>query len=225
MRAGEWMRRAAADALTFVLPVDCAGCGQPDTALCDACRAALAPRMLRSSAGGAPVVSGLAFDGAVARIVRELKEGGRTGLASALAPALRAAVAAVVGDAVDAVVPVPSSCAALRRRGYAVAELLARRARLAPRALLIPARATADQRGLGRAERRANVAGSLRARPAEGLRVVVVDDVVTTGATLAEAVRALRAAGAEVVGAATAAATPRLRNGFPDNREQPVTGG
>jgi predicted amidophosphoribosyltransferase len=106
------------------------------------------------------------------------------------------------------VVPVPSSRAAFRRRGYAVTDLLARRAGATPRRLLVPGRAGLDQRGLGRQERARNVGGTLRARRAEGMRVVVVDDVVTTGATLDEAVRVLRRAGADVVGAAAVATTP-----------------
>lgn len=205
------MRRAAADALTFVLPVACAGCGEPDVALCDGCRAALRPRTVhRVLDSGLVVHSGLLFEGVVAGVVRGLKEEGRTPLAAVLAPALAAAADAAASEtAVDAVVPLPSSRAALRRRGYAVVELLARRAGLHPRPLLRPARGIADQRRLGRDERRRNVSGSLRARDASGLRVLIVDDVVTTGATLDEAARTLRAAGAHVVGAATAASTPR----------------
>jgi predicted amidophosphoribosyltransferase len=106
-------------------------------------------------------------------------------------------------------VPIPTSGAAFRRRGYRVVELVAARAGLRVVRLLRHTRRTADQRGLDHARRRDNVAGSLRARDAAGLRVLVLDDVVTTGATLAEAARALRASGAEVVGAVTIAATPR----------------
>lgn len=91
-------------------------------------------------------------------------------------------------------------------------EVLTRRAGHHPETrLLRPARQGADQRGLGRDERVRNVAGTLRAAAdARGQRVVLVDDVVTTGATLAEAIRVLRSAGAEVVGAVTLAATPRI---------------
>ena len=88
-------------------------------------------------------------------------------------------------------------------------ELVARRAGLRTERLLTVARVAADQRGLDREARRRNVANSLRAHHAAGLRIVVIDDVVTTGATLEEAARALRASGAEVIGAATIAATAR----------------
>jgi predicted amidophosphoribosyltransferase len=207
------LRGALAEALALVIPVACAGCDEPDVALCEACGIRLRPRVTRSPAG-APVWSGLAFEGVPARVVRALKEDGRTGLARDLAPALRAAVDAAVAAAPRSddrvvMVPIPTSRAAYRRRGYRVAELVARRAGLRVTRLLETARTTADQRGLDRAARRRNVAGSLRARAAEGARVVVIDDVVTTGATLEEAVRALRAGGAEVIGAATIAATAR----------------
>jgi predicted amidophosphoribosyltransferase len=75
-------------------------------------------------------------------------------------------------------------------------------------ALLVQARDVQDQAGLGTAARTINLAGALRARRRlDGLDVVVVDDVVTTGATLAEAARALTAAGARVRGAAVVAMT------------------
>lgn len=209
------VRAALAEALALVLPVTCAGCDEPDVSLCETCRLQLLPQTSRG--GREPATwSGLVFEGVPARVVRALKADGRTGLARELAPALRAAVEATL-DAASAgppggsivIVPIPTSRAAFRRRGYRVVELVARRAGLPTARLLTTARATVDQRGLDRQARRRNVANSLRARRAEGLRVVVIDDVVTTGATLEEAVRALRAGGAEVIGAATIAATAR----------------
>ncbi len=204
--------RSFADAFALLFPVDGAGCGEPDVALCDACRDALAPAVRCDRlASGLPVWSGLPFQGVAARVIRALKQDGRTALARPLATPLRVAVAeatASVGG-VDAIVPVPTSKAAFRRRGFRVVELVARRAGVGTERLLLPARRVADQRGLGLDARRANVTGSMRARDMTARRVLVLDDVVTTGATLDEAARALRAAGAEVVGGVCVARTPR----------------
>lgn len=207
------LRAACVDALALLLPVACAGCDEPDTVLCEACTLALSPvpvrRTLDAPGGAFALWSALPFDGVTARVVRAIKEDGRTGLVSALAPALEVALAAA-GAADAFLVPVPTSRASFRRRGFRVPELLIRRAGFRPHRALAHTRRIDDQRGLDRERRRHNVAGSLRASSdAAGRRVVVVDDVVTTGATLAEAVRALRAAGADVVGAVAVAATPR----------------
>lgn len=201
------VRRALADALTLVLPVDCAGCGVPDEVLCAACRAELRPEVAVDARGGVPLVHGLVFDGVAARVVRALKEDGRTGLARALAPSLAAAVAAIGAGAV--LVPIPTSRASFRRRGYRVVELVARRAGLRVERRLRLVRQPRDQRGLDVDARRRNVAGSLVAQGVAGRDVVVLDDVVTTGATLDEAVRALAAAGARVVACVAIARTPR----------------
>jgi len=217
------VRAALADALALVLPVECAGCGIPDSALCDVCRGLLAPAPARRIVDGEAVWSGLLFDGVAARTIRALKEDGRTGLARALAPALAAAVAAAGGHGQEvaagsrasraAAVPIPTSRAAFRRRGYRVPDLVARRAGLEVVPLLAPARRTADQRGLDRDGRRENVAGAFTVRASARTpgRIVLVDDVVTTGATLLEAARTLRTAGIDVVGCATIAATPLRR--------------
>ncbi|WP_460774853.1 ComF family protein [Microbacterium sp. GXF7504] len=202
------LRVALADALALVLPIACAGCGAPDTGLCDACARALRPApRTRILPGGVPVVAALRFEGVAASAIRAYKEDGRTALARPFGRALAAAVAAAP-DA-DRYVPMPTSRAAFRRRGYRPVELVMRRAGLEPARMLRPLRATADQRALGRAERAGNVRGSLAAVRTDTGRILVVDDVVTTGATVLEAVRALRQAGADVVGAVVVAATPR----------------
>ena len=87
-------------------------------------------------------------------------------------------------------------------------DALARRAGADPVRLLNNARRTEDQRGLGRSARGSNLAGSMHCADARGLRVLLVDDVVTTGATLEEASRAVISAGGVVIGAATVASTP-----------------
>ncbi|MGN6474344.1 MAG: ComF family protein [Mycobacteriales bacterium] len=150
------------------------------------------------------------------------------GLVRPLSAALaRAAAAAAAGHTASiVVVPVPSAPAAVRRRGDDVVRLLARRTvrslgTAGPRATLAPVltqrRRVADSARLSAGARAANLAGALVVRPSvvravRGVEVVVVDDLVTTGATITEATAALRAAGARVIGAAAIAATRRVSN-------------
>ncbi len=209
--------QAAADAAAVLLPVSCAGCGDPQEGLCTACRAQLEPAPRRTVlADGLEVVSGLEYAGVPARVVRALKEEGRTRLAVPLGTALSAAVRTGGWPPDAAFVPIPTSPRAMRSRGYRVVELIMRRAGLPVAGYLVPAGRRADQRGLDAASRAANAAGSMAPTArARGREVVIIDDVVTTGATLVEAGRMLQRAGARVLGAATAAATPRRLPGTP----------
>lgn len=204
------MRGALEGALSLIFPVWCAGCDEPDTMLCPACRRELVPTVARRALGGLEVWSGLDFDGVAARVLRAAKEDGRTALLRMLAPALAAAVAECLAHAPPervSLVPVPTSGAAMRRRGYRVVEVLATRAGLPTHRMLRTGGRAEDQRRLGREDRARNVAGRMSARGAQNRAVLIVDDVVTTGATLLEAARALTDAGARVVGAATVAST------------------
>lgn len=207
-------QRLLAELGGFLLGAGCAGCDLPGVLLCDMCRSSLAPRPVDvTTPSGLSVRAALSFEGVVARCIRRLKGEGETLLArplgGALAPVLMRALDAPGGAGEVLVVPVPTTRAAYRRRGYRVPELLIRRAGVRGTGLLRVSRARADQRGLGVAERAQNVNGAMRARRAgSGERVVLVDDVVTTGATFDEAARALAAAGYEVISAVALAATP-----------------
>lgn len=158
-------------------------------------------------------------------------------LAQLLSTAVETAVAAMVNDILAPtpssgaspsgglwpvlVVPVPSSAAARRRRGDSPLEALVRRAcrgftrsEVRPIGALHHRRRLADQAGLDAAGRAANLELSMAVRSrwlpvVAGSRCVLVDDVMTTGATLAEAARAMRAAGVWDVRAATICATQR----------------
>jgi predicted amidophosphoribosyltransferase len=204
----------------LVLPRGCAGCGRPAALLCETCSGVLAAPLLGPAVprpcppGLPPVVAGAAYDGVVRAALLEHKERGRRALVVPLGAVLGRAVTALRAPPGALVVPVPSSRAAVRARGHDHALRQARegggRAGHAVRPVLHPRRAVADQAGLSSAGRAANLAGALRADPTVSGRVVVlVDDVITTGATLAEATRALTAAGARVHGAGVVAATRR----------------
>ncbi|WP_424935334.1 MULTISPECIES: ComF family protein [Bacteria] len=207
------LRAALSEAVALVLAQECGGCDVPGESLCARCAEGLRPVPVRQrTPDGRAVEGGLAFDGVAAHMIRAVKEGGRTALLRMLAPPFREAVrrAAAGSTEIEALVPVPTSRAAFRRRGYRVPELLATGTGARVLRALVPRRAVADQRGLGRRARRRNVAGSLRATMAgQGCRVLLVDDVATTGATLDEAARALEEAGFVVVGCAVLAVTPR----------------
>lgn len=206
----------------LVLGAACAGCGAPGRPWCRACRTDLAgcrdrpprpARVLPAPAGLPATWAAGAYDGALRTAVLAYKERGRRELARPLGGLLAGAACRAAGSGRAVTVAVPASPAARRTRGYDHVALLVRSAVAhgAPPAapLLRWSRETADQAGLGAGARAANLAGALLARDCAGAQVVVVDDVVTTGATLAEAARALRSAGARVLGAATVAATTR----------------
>ncbi|MGE3446449.1 MAG: ComF family protein, partial [Microbacteriaceae bacterium] len=114
------IRDAVLDTLAVLLPVECAGCGAPDRALCTACRARLEPEVSsRLVAPDLRVWSGLEYDGVARAVMLALKTDGRADAGRFLAPALAAAVvaAAPVPDGIS-VVAVPGTRAGYRRRGY-----------------------------------------------------------------------------------------------------------
>lgn len=195
---------AAAD---LVLPAACAGCARPGPSWCPRCAAALAAGPQASDLpDGTPVHAAAVHAGPARELLLAVKERGRAEVREVVALALAGRVDALAGSVPVRLVPVPTRAASRRRRGGdLVADLAARAARHrraggAPTAVarsLRVRRRVVDQTELGAAGRRANLAGAFAASgPVPHGPCVVVDDVVTTGATAAEAVRALRAAGA-----------------------------
>ena len=143
--------------------------------------------------------------------LQALKFRGKRALARPLADLVYEQVAHSLPGDIEALVPVPLSPARERERGFnqsaLLAERIARRLDVPVRPRwLVRTRATRPQTDLSARERRANVRQAFRATPAvEGRHVVVVDDVLTTGATVEECCRALGAAGARQVGVLTVA--------------------
>ncbi len=212
------IRDALLDALAILVPVSCAGCGAPDRALCAACRLALVPSPAeRTLPDGTRVTWSLRYDGIARQVILALKEQNRTDVARWLAPALTAALDRLAGTG-GASGPVrlavmPVSPESYRRRGYDPVRVVLRAARVpVPPVVLRTVVPRGEQKRLGVVERAENRAGTMRAaRGIEGSRFLLVDDVLTSGATLTEAARAIREAGGVVAGAAVIAFTAKLR--------------
>lgn len=194
--------RAFADAL---IPPSCAGCDAPGSWLCLECRDTLDPVAVRS--GGLVFRAAGAYAGPLRQAIQRCKYRGERALARELGELVAALVARdlALGVAIDALVPVPLHPERIRSRGYDQAALLAAavaaRTGLPLACALHRIRHTRPQVALDRAERARNVAGAFvsEAGSLRGLRVALVDDVTTTGATLSAAARAARAAGARAV--------------------------
>ena len=220
-------------AIDLLLGGACVACARPGRLLCPGCRGEL-PRGA-APAWPTPVPAGLVepwaaavYEATVRSMVLGLKERRLLGLARPLAQLLAAAVSCELPRGSPVVlVPVPSRPRTVRARGHdpthSITVRAARQLRsegfdVEVRRLLRVRAGVADQSGLDAAARAANLAGSMRVRvrAVRGLarrrgevRVVVCDDVLTTGSTAREAQRALEAVGLDVVRVATVAATPR----------------
>lgn len=201
--------------LDLVLPAECGGCGAASSRWCDACATELAvrpdePHVVNPRIdAGVPVFALGRYANARRQAILALKEHGRADLVAPLARALALGVHRLLAwgmvDTPLTLVPAPTRRSAARRRGGDPVARLARAAvaqhpeiAVAP-ALRIKA-LTRDSVGLGTAARERNITGRvvLRGRVPR-TDVMVVDDIVTTGATARESVRVLEAAGVRVV--------------------------
>ncbi len=193
--------------MQFIDPVrSCLRCGAPFGAMvCTECAGA--------KGGLDRCLAAAVFDGPVGRIVRAYKDGGERRLAAEIARIMLDAAVRAQREAperyggfltrADALVFVPATAVAFRRRGFDHMELIA--SRLSGRSDIplldaLAKRGSSDQRELGRVDRLAEAAGAYEVvLPVGGKRILLVDDVITTGATMSAAASALKAAGARAV--------------------------
>ena len=213
-------RRILTAILDLIVPGECAGCGLPGDPLCDGCMGAL-PLLggsecrrcgypsVRAVAGCAQCIPGVSwarqavsYADPVPRIVSALKDDRRRVLAQPLAALVAGVVPRPGPRAV--LVPVPLGPRRQADRGFNQAALLGGHLAALWRLPVADALLRGDgahQRGSARAARLAGRGGAFRMHGPAPLHAVLVDDVITTGATITTAARVLRAAGSARVGA------------------------
>jgi len=207
--------------LDLLMPSNCSLCQRPPSMLCDSCLAKIQPSLHPVQRFGLRGLAATTFDDQLSALVSSFKEHNRRALANHFARMMDQpqlwnyfeSIAGVSDSNPVWLVSAPSSAKSLRKRGYAPAHELAKalERRLRQRDLnglhlraiegLRLVRTAADQAGLQAIERRNNLQDSMTSTARlKGQAVVIVDDIVTTGSTIAEANRALAECGAKVLG-------------------------
>jgi ComF family protein len=209
----QWRRELAGAVVAAVLPGRCAGCGRAAEPVCAVCAAGLhPPPPLPVPPALDGWVASFAYEGVAREVVARVKYRNQRAALPWLADAMTAAFAErFPAVAFEVVTWAPASAARRHASGFDHGELLARavgRRLDLPVTRLLTREPGPPQTGLSRAARGPGPGLRAASERARGRAVVLVDDVVTTGATLSAAASALRRAGAVTVVGLTAAATP-----------------
>ena len=201
--------RAFTELSQLVFPSRCFGCHRLGPSICSACRSNWHPHYYKTKLAGLTVHSALLYTPTASRIILAAKESGIKGADDLLIDAIIHVVHKAIPDnTLYRLVPVPSSKASQRRRGRSfIVDLVSHVSQQTGIPMidcLQLSRRVLDQSGLHRDERASNLAGAFTLNSRVRGELILVDDVVTTGATLREAARAVNSQGFQAVGSVTA---------------------
>lgn len=209
---------------SLVFPLACIGCGAPQCDICPNCWRLWRSTPIRSRLDAIPLAFTARYQPKVQHFVLAAKENGSKVARAALAESITASLHALVRENLCSpicLVPIPSHRSVIRKRGRNHSLLLAQEVarRFGPKAQVAPilrvARAVSDQTGLTHPERAANLFGAFSVDSRGigkkvGAHLVMVDDVITSGASLREGARALTDAGLPPSAAVVACASARF---------------
>ena len=203
---------------TLIFPPNCMICGSPGLDICAVCKKLLKPQPKFLFGEDFPLISSLPYGEVTKKLLLLAKENGNVAAQKFFATALALSINHFNLNHSISLVPIPSQRKSMRKRGFdsmkEIARLIIRDPHLKAEVEIVNSlkiiRQVADQSSLTESERFQNLDKAFRAKSGiKGMAIIVIDDVVTTGSTLREAVRALKERNLTVIGAATACATQR----------------
>lgn len=207
----------------LIFPSRCLGCRQLGIGICSTCRASWHPHIYRSSISTVnysfPVYSAVAYSPVAQKVLLGAKEGALHDADRLIHQALTHSLAYFYSEVgIADLVPIPSRKMNTRKRGrdFILEQTyeVSRAPLVRVRAILTHSRKVKDQTTLNSSSREINLSQSMRCANREessNIPVIIIDDLVTSGATLREAGRALHGAGYTVIGAVTACVAKPLR--------------
>jgi predicted amidophosphoribosyltransferase len=217
--------RAIGSLSELIFPVRCLGCSVLGIEICAACRASWSRHIYRSQGVVEgrlfPIYSAVRYSAVASKVILKSKEDALTVADNLIIASLGHALTYFQNEIGSGfLVPIPSRVSASRKRGRKYINKMIEGLGITPLDVLAHNRAVRDQSTLRAAARIKNLEGALVVnfdaypvtnRNAPGISVIIVDDLVTTGATLSEAARALRTGGFHVLGSVTACLAKPVR--------------
>ena len=207
----------------LIFPSRCLGCRQLGIGICSQCRTSWHPHIYRTQIAGDgfsfPVYSAVEYSPVAQKVLLAAKEGALHDADRLIVQALSHSLAYFYSEVgIADLVPIPSRKMNTRKRGrdfiLEQTYVLSLKPCVQVRAILNHSRKVKDQTTLNARSREINLSQSMRCANREGssnIPVIIIDDLVTSGATLGEAGRALHGAGYSVIGAVTACVAKPLR--------------